>query len=75
VRIPPLLKPGQNQFSAEEANEARIVTKTRWIVEARNGESTKIMKRHDNNIKYPSITLLQSVLRGCWTDDNYRHLH
>uniref|UniRef100_A0ABD2WGS7 DDE Tnp4 domain-containing protein n=1 Tax=Trichogramma kaykai TaxID=54128 RepID=A0ABD2WGS7_9HYME len=36
-RMSPLLEPGQNQLSTEDANEARMITKTRWIVEARNG--------------------------------------
>ena len=36
-RMPPLLEAGERQLSTEDANEARIITKTRWIVEARNG--------------------------------------
>lgn len=35
--MPPLLEQGQNQLSTEDANESRKITKTRWIVEARNG--------------------------------------
>ena len=36
-KMPPLLEAGERQLSTEDANEARLITKTRWIVEARNG--------------------------------------
>uniref|UniRef100_A0A8D9EYP1 Uncharacterized protein n=1 Tax=Cacopsylla melanoneura TaxID=428564 RepID=A0A8D9EYP1_9HEMI len=35
--MPAHLLPGQSQLSTEDANSSRIVTKSRWIVEARNG--------------------------------------
>jgi hypothetical protein len=35
--MPRYLPKGTKQHTAEEANESRLVTKTRWIVEARNG--------------------------------------
>lgn len=34
VKMPSILKPGQRQFSTEQANESRLVTKTKWIIEA-----------------------------------------
>lgn len=37
VKMPALLKRGQKQLTTEEANESRLITKTRWLVEARNG--------------------------------------
>lgn len=42
--MPAHLPPRQNQLSAEEANNSRLVTKTRWIVEARNGHIKSIFK-------------------------------
>lgn len=33
----PLLVGGQRQFDTEETNDSRLITKTRWIVEGRNG--------------------------------------
>lgn len=43
-KMPSLLPRGQKQFTTEEANESRLVTKTRWIVEARNGHLKTIFK-------------------------------
>ncbi|EZA52958.1 hypothetical protein X777_07635 [Ooceraea biroi] len=37
VKMPSILEPGQRQFFTEQANESRLVTKTRWIIEARKG--------------------------------------
>lgn len=36
-KIPVFLGRNQKQLFTEEANDSRLVTKTRWIVEARNG--------------------------------------
>jgi len=73
VRMPPLLKPGQNQFSAEEANEARIVTKTRWIVEARNGHMKSIFKFFSQLIRTSHIPNLNDFLRICGAIINRYH--
>lgn len=35
--MPALLQPRKRQFPTAETNSSRLVTKTRWIVEARNG--------------------------------------
>jgi hypothetical protein len=35
-KMPTLLKKGQKQFTTFEANETRLVTKVRWVVEAVN---------------------------------------
>uniref|UniRef100_A0ABD2WMH4 DDE Tnp4 domain-containing protein n=1 Tax=Trichogramma kaykai TaxID=54128 RepID=A0ABD2WMH4_9HYME len=43
-KMPPLLKAGEQQLTTEDANEARLVTKTRWIVESRNGHLKTIFK-------------------------------
>ncbi|KYN18648.1 hypothetical protein ALC57_09030 [Trachymyrmex cornetzi] len=52
-RMPPLLKRNERQFSTDEANEARLVTKTRWIVEARNGHIKSIFKFFGGTIIMP----------------------
>ncbi|KAL7301790.1 hypothetical protein TKK_0005778 [Trichogramma kaykai] len=43
-KMPPLLEAGEHQLSTEAANEARLITTTRWIVEARNGHLKAIFK-------------------------------
>lgn len=43
-QMPPLLKHGQRQFTTDEANESRLITKTRWIIEARNGHIKSMFK-------------------------------
>lgn len=42
--IPNNIRPGERQLSVEEANHNRIITKTRWIVESRNGHFKSIFK-------------------------------
>jgi hypothetical protein len=37
TKMPSYLRKGNKQHTVEEANESRLVTKTRWVVEARNG--------------------------------------
>lgn len=63
VKIPPLLHPNQSQFSTEEANKARIITKTRWIVEARNSHLKNIFKFFGNTICTSHIPNLSDFLR------------
>ena len=36
-KMPALLERGQHQLTTEQANDSRIITKMRWIVESRNG--------------------------------------
>lgn len=43
-RMPGILEPGQFQPSTEVANDSRLITKTRWIIEARNGHIKTIFK-------------------------------
>lgn len=50
VRLPNFLERGQTQFTEIEANESRLVTKNRWVVEARHGvlkNKFKILRRFD----------------------------
>lgn len=42
--MPPLHHQNQRQLSTSEANRARLITKTRWVVEARNGHFKSIFK-------------------------------
>ena len=35
--MPALLHPGQCQLDTQATNDSRIITKTMWLVEARNG--------------------------------------
>lgn len=42
VEMPHLLSKNQKEYTAEEANESRCVTKIRWVVESVNGR-LKIM--------------------------------
>ncbi|XP_066600076.1 uncharacterized protein [Prorops nasuta] len=43
-KMPALLKHGQRQLSTQDANDSRIITKNRWVVEARNGHLRSIFK-------------------------------
>ncbi|XP_058790801.1 uncharacterized protein LOC131664004 [Phymastichus coffea] len=61
--MPPLLDRNQAQFSTEDANQARIITKTRWIVEARNGHLKSLFKFFANVIPTSHIPNLTDFLR------------
>lgn len=43
-RMPALVERGQRQLTTVDANNSRIVTKNRWVVEARNGHIRSIFK-------------------------------
>lgn len=43
-KMPALLARSQAQLTTEEANETRLITKIRWVVEARNGHIKSIFK-------------------------------
>lgn len=44
VHIPPFLNRNENQYTAIAANKARLISSTRWVVEARNGHLKSIFK-------------------------------
>lgn len=48
-----LLERGQRQLTTAQANSSRLVTKTRWIVEARNSHIKSIFKFLDQVIRMP----------------------
>lgn len=48
-----LLQRGQSKLPTEEANKSRLITKTRWLVEARNGHIKSIFKFFSQIINVP----------------------
>ncbi|XP_024884657.1 uncharacterized protein LOC112462835 [Temnothorax curvispinosus] len=48
--MPALLGAGQRQLTTEDANASRIVTKSRWIVESRNGHFRSVFKFFANTL-------------------------
>lgn len=74
--MPPVMNPHQSQFSTEEANQSRIITKTRWIVEARNGHMKSLFKFFANIIPTSHIPNLGDVLRiaGALINKYYREI-
>lgn len=50
VKMPKLLVDGQDQFTADEANESRMVTLTRWRIEAVNGRLKSMFRFLDHVI-------------------------
>lgn len=55
VKMPHLLEPGQKQLTTRQANESRLVTKLRWIVESRNGHLKSACKLLDGMIQITHI--------------------
>lgn len=60
VMMPPFLD-GRRQFSTEEANQSRCITKVRWVVEAVN-RRIKQFKYFANTIQNSSLPHLESDL-------------
>ncbi|CAF4198754.1 unnamed protein product, partial [Rotaria sp. Silwood2] len=60
VAKPPFLD-GKKQFSAEEANQSRCITKVRWVVEVTNCR-IKQFKYFANTIENSSLIYLESDL-------------
>ena len=58
--MPPFLD-GKKQFSAEEANQSRCITKVRWVVEAAN-RRIKQFKYFVNTIQNSSLIYFESDL-------------
>lgn len=49
-KMPPFLELGQKQLETAQANDSRLITKSRWIIEARNGHIKSIFKFFKNTI-------------------------
>jgi len=64
-RMPATIRQGELQLSVEDANMSRLVTKTRWIIEARNGHLKSIFKFYDHRISTHHTTHLQDHLLIC----------
>lgn len=73
VQMPSLLERGEQQLSTEDANASRIVTKNRWIVEARNGHIKSIFKFVKDIIIYAHIPNVRSFLLICAAIINKYH--
>ena len=58
--MPPFLD-GKRQFSSEEANQSRCITKVRWVVEAAN-RRIKQFKYFANTVQNSSLPYLESDL-------------
>jgi len=54
-KIPAFLQQGPRQLITEKANESRLVTKSRWINEARNGHMKFIFKFFDHTVPFAHI--------------------
>ena len=54
-KMPALIQPGERQFSTKDANDSQIITKSRWIVEARNGHMKTIFKFFSNIVPIPHL--------------------
>lgn len=50
-RMPHCLEQRRSQFTTEEANENRLITKTRWIIESQNGHIKTIFKFFEHVIE------------------------
>jgi len=61
--MPPLLPRNQRQFTWREANHSRLITKTRWIVESRNGHIKSIFKFFRDAIPMPHCQHLGDFVR------------
>lgn len=52
-KMPAFLGRKQKQLFTEKANESRLITKTRWIVESRNGHIKSMFKFFDHVVIMP----------------------
>ena len=61
VTMPPFLN-GRRQFTIEESNESRCLTKVRWVVEAVNAR-IKQFKFFANTVQNSSVPSLEAYLK------------
>lgn len=71
--MPELLQRGQRQFTTEQANNSRLVTIQRWVVEARNGHLKSMFKFLANRISITHVPNLGAFLRICGAIINKYH--
>lgn len=72
-RMPTNVRAGNQQLSVEEANGNRLITKTRWIVEARNGHFKSIFKFFSEVISMNHAVHLQDFYKICGAIINKYH--
>jgi len=59
-KIPPVFKRDESQHTIRATNESRLITKSRWVVEARNGHIKQYsVLRHDGIISTTHIPNLR----------------
>lgn len=58
-KMPPFLERNRRQFNTVEANESRLITKSRWAVETRNGHLQSIFRFFRQTVPYAHILNLQ----------------
>ena len=71
--MPSVLQPDQTQLTTEEANHSKIVTKTRWIVESRNGHLQSIFKFFSGRLIYAHVPNIRDFLLICGAIINRYH--
>ncbi|CAG7816350.1 unnamed protein product [Allacma fusca] len=62
VHMPCLMRPGTTQFSSEDANLSRLVTKMRWVIESVNGRLKNRFKFLRNRIPNLYLNSLLQIL-------------
>lgn len=62
-KMPALMLPNQHQLSTEDANDSRLITKSRWIVESRNGHIKSMFKFLQQNIQIQHLSHLSDFYR------------
>ena len=60
VKIPHFLPKNQKQFTTEQANESRLVTKVRWVIEAVNSQIKQKYRALDSVVQNKAIPHLMS---------------
>lgn len=58
TKMPNLLEKGQKQFTTMQANESRLCTKTRWVVEATNSLLKQKFRTLDYTVQIKSLSHL-----------------
>lgn len=62
-KMPAFLEKGQKQLTTEQANASRLVTKIRWVVEARNGHIKSIFKFLEKTVQIQHVPNLKDFYK------------
>lgn len=65
VIMPKFLERGQKQLSWKDANESRIATKHRWVIEAVNGKMKTCFRYLDGTLQNTSLPKSTETLKIC----------